>query len=491
MQKLYRINYFGGIDQSRHENALDTVMSPDARNMCTDDGALAVARGYTRHVAAQVASFPRTPPRAMLIPFCLNGSSGFLTVVYNRIYINRGVNSGWEAIYTFPDAASVQRMNAATASISGADYLILGCGATGTRLVKFNGVSASNFGSAEQLSDFSALYMGFYRGRLFVAGDPANKNRLYWSCLPGSVGGVTRTIEDFGPVAASPNVEGGHCEIGSGEEGEICAVVALPTQLLIFKRRALYRLIGDKPANFVIERVDAADTDAAFTSVTAAAGAAYFLTRQGVYFYNGVSVRPLVNSRSLKTLLASADISASRGAIAEEKLYFTMSLGEGTLLHDAMAVYDLARGTYMVRNGFSLYDAAAFGRRLYVLDKNLRVCRFDEGATYDGDPVNAYWSTPHSDLMEKTTVKGLRALYISGMSENAAQLNVDVNVTGASGESHMSTHSVTLPAQRGMADIPLALEGRAFSLKFYNVGGGRFTIDPGVEVRLEEETVVR
>ena len=62
MQKLYRINHFGGIDQSRHENALDTVMSPDARNMCTDDGALAVARGYTRHIDAQVAQFPVTPP---------------------------------------------------------------------------------------------------------------------------------------------------------------------------------------------------------------------------------------------------------------------------------------------------------------------------------------------------------------------------------------------------------------------------------------------
>lgn len=491
MQKLYRINHFGGIDQSRHENALDTVMSPDARNMCTDDGALAVARGYTRHIDAQVAQFPVTPPCAMLIPFCLNGSSGFLAVVYNRIYINKNVNSTWTAIYTYPDAVSVRRVNAATASISGADYLILGCGEAGARLVKFNGTSASDFGSAEKLSDFSALYMGFYRSRLFVAGDPANKNRLYWSCLPGSVGGVTRTIEDFGPVAASPNVEGGHTEIGSGEEGEICAVVALPSQLLIFKRRALYRLIGDKPANFVIERVDAADTDAAFTSVTAAAGAAYFLTRQGVYFYNGVSVRPLVNSRSLKTLLASANISASRGAIAEEKLYFTMSLGEGTRAHDAMAVYDLARGTYMVRNGFSLYDAAAFGRRLYVLDKNLRVCRFGEGDTYDGDPVNAYWSTPHSDLMEKTTVKGLRALYISGMSDNGADVRVDVNVTGTGGERRVSTYSLTLPAQRGMADIPLAVEGRAFSLKFYNGGGGRFTIDPGVEVRLEEESVVR
>ena len=49
-RKSYRIDEFFGIDQSRNENAIAPGMSADACNMDTEDGSLAVARGYVRHI---------------------------------------------------------------------------------------------------------------------------------------------------------------------------------------------------------------------------------------------------------------------------------------------------------------------------------------------------------------------------------------------------------------------------------------------------------
>ena len=58
-RKAYRIDAFYGIDQSKNENAIAAGMSADACNMNTDDGSLAVANGYVRHIEAQV---PGTEP---------------------------------------------------------------------------------------------------------------------------------------------------------------------------------------------------------------------------------------------------------------------------------------------------------------------------------------------------------------------------------------------------------------------------------------------
>lgn len=53
-RRSYRIDEFFGIDQSRNENAIAPGMSADACNMDTEDGSLAVARGYVRHIETPV-----------------------------------------------------------------------------------------------------------------------------------------------------------------------------------------------------------------------------------------------------------------------------------------------------------------------------------------------------------------------------------------------------------------------------------------------------
>ena len=45
-RKLYKIDSFIGIDQDEAENALKPAYSPDACNMDTAGGDLAVAKGY-------------------------------------------------------------------------------------------------------------------------------------------------------------------------------------------------------------------------------------------------------------------------------------------------------------------------------------------------------------------------------------------------------------------------------------------------------------
>ena len=112
------------------------------------------------------------------------------------------------------------------------------------QILKWDGASAAAepFGSAEQLSSAPAGLLELYYSRLFAAGDPAHPCRLYWSCAPGDA----RTVEDWSQDDASPNVSGGHVEVGTDSD-PITGLFALSNQLLIFKRDSLYRLLGDRP----------------------------------------------------------------------------------------------------------------------------------------------------------------------------------------------------------------------------------------------------
>ena len=257
----------------------------------------------------------------------------------------------------------------------------------------------------------------------------------------------------------------------------ILGLFALSNQLLIFKKRSLYRLIGDKPGNFTIERVDADVEQAAHTSLVPQGDMLYFFTNGGLCFFNGVSAAPLADARRIRKTLESASAVQCRGALARSKLYFTIQEPQG----DALVEYDLIRRTYMLRRGFAIGDIAAWDGRLYMVNSARFVYRFDEGDTYDGEDIQAWWQSPLTDLFDKGGIKAMRGLALRGVCQKDAALLVDVRIG-----SNQTVHRLLLPKDAGeVLEIPLSNEGRAFSLRFYNEAGGRFSLTGGVELSFE------
>jgi len=180
----------------------------------------------------------------------------------------------------------------------------------------------------------------------------------------------------------------------------------------------------------------------------------------------------------MRDFLQSADLSACAAAACRDKLYFALKENETAAANDAILVYDLARGTYMIRRGFLARGLCAAGGKLYLLDGNGRVCRFGEGETYDGARIDAYWKTPMADMDLKAANKRLEELYLRG--------------TGGILSLEALTASGTVYNERLMPDenesileLKLTGDGRAFQLVFRNVNGSHFTIDGGVELLVD------
>jgi len=472
MEKIYRIDTFLGIDESMDENALKSGCSPDACNMDTEDGNLTVAKGFVKHIDTPV---PGEGEILRLALFRNAEEEQVLAFAGNSLYAY--CNGAWETVYTYGDEIT-SNQDFEEVRIAGRDHLLIADGKG--QILKYDGKTAQPFGSEEGQSNVPVNYLAMYKSRLFAAGETANPNRLYWSQLPGD----ERSIESWGPVEASPNVEGGHTEIGDTGGDPIVALMALSNQLLIFKERSLYRLIGDKPSNFIVERIDAKIPRMAHTALVRYADVVYYLTAEGLYLFNGVTIQPTADARCIRTLLRRADLTKCTGTAVGDRLYFTLHEGEENL----MVEYDLIRRTYMVRRGFSVKDLLSLSDRLYFINEKRYLYRFNEGKDYDGEPIEAWWRTPMTDLYDKAGIKGLRELYLRALPDAGdGALIIEAQAGNVT-----DTHRVLLPAsETEVLEVPLKNEGRTFCLKFCNEAGGRFSIRGGVELLLERRERTR
>lgn len=460
--KTYGVPCFIGLNQAGDENRLSPVYSPDAVNMDTEGGRLRVAKGFTKYSAARV---PGNADIDLLT--CLRTAEGDIPVAIAGGSVYALIEGSWELKYSYESVPAGVSYDSATVRIGMTDYLVIADGAH--QMIKFDGETVTAFGSAEGCSDIAVSFLTVYRGRLFAAGDAENPDRIYYSVLPGS----GRTVEDWGYVEASPAVEGGHAEVGPAGGDPIVAIKALSNQLLIFKKRSLYRLIGDRPSNYTIEHIDASVPCTRHTAVVNYGDMLYFVTAEGLYCYNGVTARPNPDIRLIKAVMAGADVTGSRAAVVRDKLYFTLKR-DGA---DAMIEYDITERKYMLRDGFTVFDAAPIADELMLINKKRCLYIFGRGDSYDGEPIDAYWRTPLTDLEDKAAIKAPRLLFLRG---TGSTVNVETELDGRTAH-----YRVQLPkAGCEVRELPLFGAGRCFRLRIANERGGSFELTGGIELEL-------
>lgn len=464
----YRIDRFLGLDQSRDESFVSPDHSPDAMNMDVSFGALAVTRGFSKFLPAAV---PTDGLIIRRIAFFKNAEKEVpIAVTKNAIFTYNSSNETWETGYSYTASVYKRRISTLMTRIGTTDFMLIADGVNG--MVKFDGTNFASFGSAAGCSDIAVSCIAMFRGRLFSAGDRQNPNRLYYSKLPGGA----RTIEDWGPDADSPAVEGGHIEIGTNGGDPITAICAMSNQLLIFKNSSIYRLIGDRPSNFNIELVKADSTPVSFAGTAVWRDVIYYVTRGGLHCFNGVSAAPMPDARLIRNIMEGADTSDTRMAVAGDRLYFTVKVGEDTRLIE----YDLTSRCYMQYGGFRPYDIIGRDGDLIIANSNKYLEKWGEGGSFDGVPIEAWWTTPLTDLSEKSVIKGLRGLYARGEAEGLSMLMIDYSVGP-----HRDTCRVLLPeTAEEVLEVPLRGEGRTFRLRLYNEDGGHFRLTGGLELEL-------
>ena len=260
-------------------------------------------------------------------------------------------------------------------------------------------------------SEAQTAYVELYSNRLFAAGDPDNPFRLYWSAVPGD----GRTIEDWISVDGSYDASGGYVEVGDGSADRIIGLTALSNQLLIWKTYSVWRLYGDRPSNYTLERIDKNSDIMSNAGVVVKYDAPYLLMPTGIHTYNNVSVVPVDNGvKPLRRFFEqSPDVSNSRSAVWDNRFYMTCKVPTtpAATYDNAIIVFDVARNAYMIRDGFEVADIAAIGSHIYMINGSRYVYEFEVGDSYDGQPISAYWLTQPTDFSKKMYRHQAMAIY--------------------------------------------------------------------------------
>ena len=467
-----RFGSFAGVKQGACAGGIPLNWAEDAQNVSTVGGKLARVKGY-RAIYPAVTGLPRKLRRLVIWPRD-NGSMDCLVAREDSLFRYDGTTDAWIDLYHYTDDMDANIFDFLKTKIGSTETLLVGNGLES--ILKWEGGTSSiaPFGSSQGLSNKAVNFLELYFGRLFAAGDPEHPARLYWSQAPGD----GRTIEDWSADENSENVSGGHVEVGTDSD-PITGLFAMSNQLLIFKRDKLYRLLGDRPGNYRIVPVEAALTQPIHTACVLYGDRLFFLTDRGLYFYDGQTVRRTAHGADLLPLLRQVDFSAAASAACGDTLYFAVKEHASSVHNDLLIEYDVLRDCFLLRRGFETVDLVSCYGTLYILTGRGEVAIFNEGTTYGGDHIEAFWETPWLDgtstLTEKQTIEAV-------LTGTGGPLKVYVLGDIREGDSVSLLSGASSPTE-----FLLRSGGRRLKLRIENVSGSDFDVSGGVELLLDEQ----
>lgn len=220
-------------------------------------------------------------------------------------------------------------------------------------------------------SDAHVKYLELYYSRLFAAGDPDAPSRLYWSAVIGD----GRTIEDWLSVDGSTDASGGYVEVGESAFDDIIGITALSNQILVFKRFSVWRLYGDRPSTFTVERIDKSSDTVSNAGVIVKYDAPYFLMPNGIHYYDSTTIVPVDSGvRYLRRFFETIkDVSKSKGVAANNHFYLTCRTSDDAAYDNAIITYDVATGAYAGIILIIIYTGMRYGELMTIRTENIHL----------------------------------------------------------------------------------------------------------------------
>lgn len=325
-------------------------------------------------------------------------------------------------------------------------------------------------------SDKKVAAMELFHDRLWCAGDPDNVSRLYWSCAAGE----GRTIEDWVSDDFNEDASGGHVDVGVADGDHIVALKALSDCLLIFKANSVWRLYGDRPSNYTLERISDEVGAVDDKEIVTKYGTPYWLTRNGIYYSDGSNCMNVDGEVDyLRDLFWEVNGSMRRPACTVpwlRKFFFSVysdTIGRFILTRDTVT------GAYLTFNGADIADVATASDYILFLASNGAVLTRGENTeqllTYpDNQPLEAVWESQIMEINSLVMKKQLKALYFRAKGGRIRiRIHTDIGDT--------QTELVPQEMQTNVIRLPIQMsEARHLQVIVSNVNGSRFSIEGGI-----------
>ena len=439
-------DFAGGLNQSADDSVLAVNQSRNAQNVDVSSGTLKTIDGYSKYIAT---ACPASVTR--LMKFYKNNTttgavtSYLLAATATAIYYWTG--SAWSALATGLTNGDWDFLNY---QIAMTDVVIMGNGADVMK--KWDGTTFAALGGTPPVAKSIALHAE----RLWATGVKATPNSIYYS---DDLNPENWTIaEDGAGVIDVPTWDGGVC----------LGISNIFSDVVVFKTNNIHRIMGTYPAVYEVKQVYSAVGAIAEKTIVSGGDKAFFLSKDGLYYYNGVSAYTLLGDTAKDIVINPSYAKNAVSIIYKNVLYCAFPEGTSTT-NNAVFVYDLLNKTLMIWRGISITDFMEYEDKL-LFASGATVYNIDEDAnTFDGTNIVSFWETPWQDLDAFRVTKTADTLYF--FAKGNGMLRVDITFDGKT-----KTKNVTLSANGKLHALATNLEGRRFKLKFSNISGSSFEL---------------
>ena len=452
-------NFAGGINQSLDDSELSTNQSRNAQNVDVATGTLKTISGYSKYISL---SAPAGITRLMKF-YKTNTTTGAVTsyliaATATAIYYWNGTL--WATLGTGFSSGDWDYLNY---QINDVDVIIMGDGTDVMK--KWDGTTFSSLGGTPPVAKSIAIHSE----RLWATGVKAFPNTVYYS-------------DDLNPE----NWTGG--EDAAGEiylptwDGGVCIGVSnIFSDLVIFKTNNILRVVGTYPSVYEVKQVYSSVGAIAEKTIVQTSDRAFFLSKDGLYYYNGVSAYTLLGDKAKDIIINRTYAKSAVSIIHKQKLYCAFPEGDSTT-NNAMFVYDLLNSTFIIWRGISAVDFMEYNDELLFTNATGYVYHIDDNATsFDGTSINAFWETPWQDLDAYRVTKTADMLYF--YAKGSGMLRVDVTF-----DNKTKSKNVILSPSGKLYSLSTNLEGRRFKIKFSNVSGSSFELtEPELTYEADED----
>lgn len=495
-ERRLQITEFLGMDQSRGIRNPNPATSPDAVNFIARRGVLRTAGGiqdYATDIPLNSAWYTsESRPRLHQAFFRTESGDDFwkLMATFNRSVwaYNFETNTWTEVGQILMDGCDMVNYRYQTTEWaifmdgSGQMYYWDGAEATFTAFTPTQGVDGGGNPAPLKFQQIALLYE-----RLWGAVYKDAPDRLYWS-------------DSFSPTNWEPNYSniedgGGFVDVATFDGSRIRAIVPAFGDMLIFKDRSIHRINGTYPGEFQVTQVYGTSGTLAPRSIVNAGQYVFFLSSEGLCRYDGSEARTLKSfgDRKLADVWASMNHAAIDEACAvfyDGVVYLSVCLDPNESRNTHVIEYDTVEMTYSVVElpGVDDFLVLRDGQEetLLAISWN-KVYRYDAGATFDGQPIEAVWTSPEFTASSVTSKKVSGYFY---MTVEAASLDVDrspsmkISVIGDN-----RTRDRVIQLKPGIQVIKKRVRGKGRALRFRvsNMNGDPLVIHRGMEILLEED----
>lgn len=489
-QRRIQIAEFGGVDQSRGLDNRDISISPDAENFISRYGELRTAGGIVQYgeditiVEDELtsASLPRLF-QAFFRDVSGNDTYRLIASINRKIFAYNPSDGTWSAVGT----VSQDGCDMVNYRYQDTDWAIFTDG--GGKMYYWDGtegsfgtLSPTQGGDPVDIEQIILLYE-----RLFGAVNKDSPDRIYWS-------------DSFAPTnweinMSLPDEGGGFLDVATFDGGRIRAIVPAFDDLLIFKDRSVHKVTGTYPGEFQLAQVFGTGGTLAPRSIVLAGTALYFLSSDGLCKYDGSTVYTLRSQgdRKLKDSWAKLNAEAIEAACAvfyDGVIYLSVSLDTTESRNTHVIEYNVQEGTYSVVALAGIDDFLVLheGQKETLLAISWdKVFKYDTGASFNGDPINAVWTSPEIDIGTLASKKQTGWVYVT-VAGTSLTVGVDpeVKISMISGDK-VRSKIIPLSAGKNHLRKKIRIRGRNFRFRIESVNGNPLTIYKGMEIAVEED----